>query len=551
MKSRKNVLRLTCAATALGLLLSACAGKEQPTPTSSANAAPTGENAAAPAAGRKVLRFGQAPYGDTLDMQISTGSLSASIADEITESLLRFDDDNNEEPVLITGFPSVSEDGTVYGFELKQGVYFTNGTELTAKDVKFTFERMFTPSTGAKSFSYFSMIQGAQDMLDGKAAELSGFEIVDDYHFNITLEHAFAPFLKNLGTSYADIFPADACTAAGDMWGVDDNLIGTGPYKFQSNDPNTQAVLVKNENYHGGDVKLDEIDVVFYSDPSTKLLAYENGDIDACDLISTQLSQYQDTYGSEISVYYPLGTCFLSLNLDYEPLKDVNVRKAISLAINRQELVDYVLDGAGIPATTYLNPAIPGHDDSLPIYEYNLEQAKKLLADAGYPDGLTLEGGMVRQSEATLATAVQGYLAEANIDFVFDVVDNATWNSERTTGKMPFTFIIWNALYADADFQIYNYFYSANSGRQSVNYSNPQFDELMDKARSATDESERAKLYAQADQILSHEDMVCVPLYYPQSQFLSKPYVKDMKVGNLIYHLWNIDIDLEAQAAAQ
>ena len=104
-------------------------------------------------------------------------------------------------------------------------------------------------------------------------------------------------------------------------------------------------------------------------------------------------------------------------------------------------------------------------------------------------------------------------------------------------------------MYADADFQVYNYFYGANSGRQSVNYSNPEFDRLMDDARSDTDESHRAELYKQADKFLSDTDMVCVSLYYPQFQFLAKPYVKNMKVGNLIYHLWNIDIDLDAQAA--
>lgn len=310
MKKKAHLFRSLTAALALSLILAGCGGN--PGPAADGSAAPgasaePGQSAAVGAEGPKVFRFGQAPYGDTLDMQISTGSLSASIADEITESLLRFDDDNNEEPVLITDFPTVSEDGTVYSFELKQGVKFTNGTELTAKDVKFTFERMFTPATGAKSFSYFSMIVGAKDMLDGKATELAGIEIQDDYHFTITLEYPFAPFVKNLGTSYADIFPMDACTEAGADWGIDDNLIGTGPYKFQSNDPNTEAVLVKNEDYHGGEVKLDEIHVIYYSDTTTKLLAYENGDIDACDLISTQLGQYKDTYGDQITAYHPPG----------------------------------------------------------------------------------------------------------------------------------------------------------------------------------------------------------------------------------------------------
>ena len=178
MKKKRNLFRPFAAALALALLLAGCGNGDAD--GSAAPGASTEPSQSAGADGRKVFRFGQAPYGDTLDMQISTGSASAAIADEITESLLRFDDDNNEEVVLLTDFPTVSEDGTVYSFELKQGVKFTNGTELTARDVKFTFERMFTPATGAKSFSYFNMIVGAKDMLDGKATELAGIEIQDD-----------------------------------------------------------------------------------------------------------------------------------------------------------------------------------------------------------------------------------------------------------------------------------------------------------------------------------------------------------------------------------
>lgn len=531
------------------LLLSGCgsdggAPSGSQAPSESQTPAPSGE-----ASGQKILRFGQAPYGDTLDMQRSTGSLSAAIADEVTESLLRFDENNQEEPVLITGFPAVSEDGKTYSFELKEGVYFTNGTELTSKDVKFTFERMFTPATGAKSYAYFNMITGAKEMLDGAATELAGIEIIDDYHFTITLDYAFAPFLKNLGTSYANIFPADACAEAGSDWGVNANLIGTGPYVLQSNDPNTEAVLVKNENYHGGAVNLDELHIQFYSDATTKLLAYENGDIDFCDLPANLLGQYQENFGDQITTYHPLGTAFLSLNLEDEAIKDAAVRKAISLAINREELVEYVLDGAGIPASTYLNPSIPGHDSALSVYEYDVEQAKQLLAGAGYAGGLTIDGGELRQSEQAIAETVQGYLAEIGIDFIFDVVDSATWTGDQNSGKLPFTFLTWNALYPDADFQLYNYFYSSNSTSKSVNYNNPAFDKLLDDARVSTDEQERAELYQQADQILSHEDMACIPLYYPQSQFLAKPYVQNMKVGNLIYHFWEVDVDPAAQAA--
>lgn len=546
---KKKFLTALVSAGVAALALSGCGGGASES-TKAADQTDSAAESSAQTAGedgaRKVLRYGQANSGEGLDMQKSTSSRSAAIADEVTESLLRFDDDNKEEPVLLTDFPSVSDDGLTYSFELKQGVHFTNGTELTSKDVKFTFERMFTPSTAAKSTAYFNMIQGAQDMLAGSATELSGFEIVDDYHFNITLEYPFAPFVKNIGTSYADIFPEDACTAAGENWGLGTDLIGTGPYKIEENDDTTQVVLVKNEDYHGGEVNLDELQFIFYDDDQTKLIAYENGDIDLADLNASLLSQYQANYADEITAYYPLGTAFISMNLNDQYLSDVNVRKAISLAINREELVDAVLNGAGIPATSYLNNGIPGHDDSLSVYEYNPEKAKELLAEAGYADGITITSE-VRQSDQAVYSAIQGYLAEVGINMELDVVDNATYNSDRTAGKIPLTGMTWNALYPDGDFQMYNYFYSSKSDAQGVFYHNDEFDKLLDDARKSTDEDARAEMYKEADKILSQDDYACIPLYYPQSQFIAKPYVKNYKVGNLIYHFWNADIDTAAQ----
>lgn len=546
---KKKFLTALVSAGVAALALSGCGGGASES-TKAADQTDSAVESSAQTAGedgaRKVLRYGQANSGEGLDMQKSTSSRSAAIADEVTESLLRFDDENKEEPVLLTDFPSVSDDGLTYSFELKQGVHFTNGTELTSKDVKFTFERMFTPSTAAKSTAYFNMIQGAQDMLAGSATELSGFEIVDDYHFNITLEYPFAPFVKNIGTSYADIFPEDACTAAGENWGLGTDLIGTGPYKIEENDDTTQVVLVKNEDYHGGEVNLDELQFIFYDDDQTKLIAYENGDIDLADLNASLLSQYQANYADEITAYYPLGTAFISMNLNDQYLSDVNVRKAISLAINREELVDAVLNGAGIPATSYLNNGIPGHDDSLSVYEYNPEKAKELLAEAGYADGITITSE-VRQSDQAVYSAIQGYLAEVGINMELDVVDNATYNSDRTAGKIPLTGMTWNALYPDGDFQMYNYFYSSKSDAQGVFYHNDEFDKLLDDARKSTDEDARAEMYKEADKILSQDDYACIPLYYPQSQFIAKPYVKNYKVGNLIYHFWNADIDTAAQ----
>lgn len=496
--------------------------------------------------GEKVFRFGQANAKMGLDLQKSTNSGSSSIADSIVEGLYCFTEENEEVPVLAKDFPTISEDGLTYSFELKEGVKFHDGSVLTSNDVKYTFERMFTPETGATSTYMYDMIEGAEEMLAGKATELSGFEIQDDTHFTIKLKYPFTPFVKNLGIDYAQIFPQAACEAAGDKWGSGMDLIGTGPYKLESNDDLTKVVMVKNSEYHGEEPKLDRIEVIFIDDKNTKILEYEKGNIDACDLSADFLAQYQDSdLKDEINPYMGLGTYIVNLNLNSDKLKDVRVREAISLAINREEFVTSVLNGAGEPASSFLNPKVPGHDDSLDVYEYNVEKAKQLLKEAG-AEGLTLSA-KVRAGDQQRMVAIQGYLKEIGINMDVQVLDNGVWASEWQQGSLEVTMIGWFPLYADADNQMYTYFYSGNASGKSSFFNNAEFDNLMTQARSELDESKRAELYKQADKILSRDEYATIPVYYPKNQFLAKPWVKNMKVGNLIYHFNDIDIDLDAK----
>ena len=186
--------------------------------------------------GEKVFRFGQSNPKVGLDMQTNTNSGASSVADNVLEGLYRWNDDNKEECVLAKDMPEVSDDGLTYTITLKKGVKFSDGSDLTTEDVKYTFERMFTPATGCTNTYMYNMITGAQDMLDGKATELSGFETVDDYTFKLHINYKFAPFVANLGMDYASIYPSDACAAAGENWGKGTNLIGTGPYVIKEND---------------------------------------------------------------------------------------------------------------------------------------------------------------------------------------------------------------------------------------------------------------------------------------------------------------------------
>lgn len=498
--------------------------------------------------GKKVLRFAEANPKNSLDMQTNTNSKVAVISDHVTEALLRYDEDHNLVPILIKDMPTVSEDGLVYSFELKEGVKFHNGETLKSSDVKFTLERMFTPATGALSTYNYDMIKGAKEMLSGAATTLEGFKVIDDSKFEITLIQPYAPFISNLAISYAHIFPEVATKEAGQNWGIT-TLIGTGPYKLQENNQDTGVTLVKNEEYHGGAPKLDEIQIKYIDDPNTQLLEYEKGNIDVVALDATLYKNYSENeeFKDEIRDYKPLSITFLNTNNADKILGNKKVREALSYAINRDEIANYLLNGTVTPAKAFLNPAVPGFNEDAKDYEYSVEKAKALLAEAGYANGVQIKATVSSAdgNASRVLTAIQAQAKDAGFDIQIESMDAATFNQKKKDGELQLYMTGWAGLYADGDHHMYSYLYSESSKTKSLNYNNPEFDELMLKARVSTDEAERAELYKKADEIATRQDFAVIPLYNQTSYYLSKPYVENMKIGNLIYHFFGVDINTE------
>jgi len=491
---------------------------------------------------KKVLRFAESNPKLPLDEHTNSSSQVAAQVDLVAEGLFKWNEDNKEVLVLAADWPQISADGLTYTFKLQPNVVFSNGDPLTSDDIQFTFERMFTPATKAVNTYMYDMIAGAKDMLAGKATTLSGFKKIDDLTFTFTLAYPFSGFVKNLGISYACIFPKKACTDAGANWGHGTNLIGTGPYMLQENDGVTKAVFVKNPKYRAT-APVDEIDILFIEDLNTKMMEYEAGNVDVCQLDSVLYQQYKDSaIKDDIVKYYPLGTVFINLNLKDPALKDVRVRQALSLSIDRNVYCNTFLDGTGIPATGFLNPGDLGYMKRDP-YEFNVDKAKQLLKEAG-ASNLHLTAH-VRAKDQKEFVYIQNCFDQIGVKMDVQVVDNGVWNSEWKAGSIQIMWMGWFPLYADADNHMYTYFFSENAASKSVFYKNQKFDDLVTKARQITDDAERAKLYQEADTILSHEDYACIPLYYPVYTFVAKPYVKNMKVGNLIYHMNDVDIDTD------
>lgn len=278
---------------------------------------------------KKVLRWAQSNAKQGLDMQKNTNSGMSAVSDPVVEAPLRFTEDNELVPCLLTEIPTVEDDGVTYHCTLKEGIKCHDGSTLTANDVKYSFTRMFLPQTAGLSTYMYDMIVGAQEVMDGTTTDLAGVTVEDDTHFTITLQYPMATFVKNLGINYANVFPQKACEEAGEKWGYELNYVGSGPFKLVENDDSTHMVFERFPEYHLADeIHLDGIDVTFEDDNNTKLMKFKNGDIDMCDLTIDLLPTYQQDPDVKDCINYStgLGTWFVNLNLNTPALQDVRVR---------------------------------------------------------------------------------------------------------------------------------------------------------------------------------------------------------------------------------
>ena len=466
---------------------------------------------------------------ESMDPQMGTSSEVCRTSIQMFSRLFKYDDKGEVVPDVLTGMPQVSADGLVYTFELRPDVKYTNGEVMKSSDVKFTFDRMFLPETKAINGWVIDMIKGAADVEDGKAKELSGIKVIDDTKFEIILEKPYSPFIQCLATPYVSIFPEKACREAGEKWGREP--IGSGPFKLQSWVKGEKVVLVKNPDYFGEPAKLEELDFVVMEDATTQELEFKNGNLDLIYISSDKIVQYKDDPAVE---YYPIELLhiqYLMFNVQNEYLKDVRVRQAISIAIDREKLCKTVLSDAAKPANTFLPVGLLGYDENTRI-EYNVEKARGLLKEAGYPNGFAIDIYQTQDSKATLAlnTALQGALAEIGVKLNIIQIDQASWIDMRNQGKLTMYTGNWWGDYSDPDNFLYTLFYKENAKVRSSNYNDEVFNKALVEARGITDVAKRDEIYKAMDRKLCTEDYAVAPLSHGLDPFVAQPNVKGLLV---------------------
>ena len=489
----------------------------------------------------KVLHLAWNADMQTMDVHKTTSNymIPQTVFDRLLEVQLN-EDGSTELVNSIAEDYSISEDGLTYSFTLRDDVYFSDGTQLTAEDVAYTFTRMFALEESVQT-DFTTGIKGAQAILDGEADTLEGVKVIDDLHFEITLEEPFAGFLSVLATPTCCIMSKANLEDAGDDFGmVPEKTIGSGPYMVTEWIANDSVKLERNPYYWGEPASAAEVDIKIYPEASSMNMAFQNGEIDIldCDFIDTAIVQsiYETAYADQMREVSRLGTYYITMNTQIEPMNDVKVRKAIQMAIDRQSILDSIFGGKGILVDgIYPAGSIGFTEENQGWLQYDPEGAKALLAEAGYADGFDLElaaDSSAASSRMNILQIVQQNLEAIGIKAHIENYDESSWLAKRKSGEMSCFTSPWTLDYNDPSNIIDTFYSSPESTKgRSLNYEDEEVMARVAAARSIVDEGERLAEYAALEKKIVEEDASWIPLFSLQHQFV----ISD-KIENFIPH---------------
>lgn len=475
--------------------------------------------------------FTEDPPG--FDPQADTTLMVYNLARNMFNTLVRYKGNTFElEPELLAEMPKASSDGLTYSFKLKKGVKFSDGkTTLTSKDVKFTMERMLDPNGTGASGWIFEPIKGAADVEAGTAKELSGFKTISDSEFQLTLEKPYTPFLQMLAVPSASILPMDYTIQMGKDF--DKKPMGTGPFKLKEWLHDDKVVLEKNKTYfEKGLPYLDSVEYRIIADDTTGYLEFKNGNLDISGIPDAEFKDWTTSGKYTIDSVVALNTYYLMFNVNDPVLKDVNIRKAIAYAIDRQTILDTILLGQGVLAKTFVTPGIPGVDaGAYPGYPYDPAKAKDFLAKSGKKNP-TIEIWQIGTGSPTdTVVAIKEQLKKVGINLKVRMMDRTAFRQARRNGTVPMNYGNWWADYPDSDNYLYTYFHSSQSKGMSSNLNLPDVDKLLDQGRSEQDAAKRAAAYKQAEQIIVYDQVAVLPLFHLKSNNALQKNVKGVAIA--------------------
>lgn len=489
------------------------------------------------------------PNPETLDPALNSAVDGGNMLITLFETLLIIDQDNKVQPGQAEKY-EVSPDGLTWTFTMRDGLKWSDGTDLNAKDFEYTFKRIADTNVAAPyAETVIGMIEGYKEAIDSKNPEKLNVKASDDGK-TLTIKLAYPCSYFDKIVAFGTMSPVQKATVEknGDSWATKpETYVCNGPYTITEWTPSEKIVCKKNENYKGGwdssKIVNDKLTFLLLEDSSASYTAYTGGTAQLIkDVPTEEIPTLKKDKKDEFNVDPILGTYYLSMNLNKAPFNNKNVRKALSLAIDRDYVANTVMQGTYTPAYNYVGTGVDDVETGKFLenskaanggktyisedYKANLEEAKKALAEAGYPEGKGFPTITYSTNDAGYHKALAEYLQQVykdlGITMNIDIVDWSSFTPKRRAGEYEMARNGWVMDYNDASNMI-ELFVSSN-GNNDGKYNNPAFDKAVNDSKVADKTAHFAALH-EAEKIVS-EDYGFIPVAYYNDFWLQSTSLK-------------------------
>ncbi len=464
----------------------------------------------------------------SLDPHNAYESEGVQIIKQVWDGLFDYDPETLETIPSICETYDISDDGLVYTFYLKKGVYFHSGRELIAEDFVYSWSRAALKDTASYLAYHLDPILGFDESQEGTADMLAGLKALDDYTLEVTLSYPYADFINTLGHSVFYPIAKEDIEKYGDAY--TENINGTGPFKFVKWEHDQYIELERNDDYYGDKAFLDTVRFVIMTDENTAFLEFQAGNLEYAQIPVGQIeSTLADPDLKDGVIIKPLmALYYYVMNIETEPFKDnLALREAINYVIDREYICKSINEGVPVAATGFVPPGIVGFAENAMDFRFDMEKAAQKLEEAGYPNGEGLPtlklGYNIGSGHEQIAEAFQLDAKEIGINVEIEGYEWGTMLEKAQSGEINFYRLGWLADYPTMDNFLYPLFHS-RSADNYAGYANPDVDKMLEEARQTMNQEERIAKYREIEKKILKE-AIFAPIYYYGMRRIVQSYV--------------------------
>ncbi len=415
-------------------------------------------------------------------------------------------------------------DDTTYKFKIREGVKFHDGSEMTLEDVKWSLDRARNAARVKQFVEAISEVEISEE----------------DHSVIVKTAYPYAPMLGNLAGTQISILSKAHCEkleAEGKKY--QDAPLGTGPMKYKSWVPNNEFIVERFDDYWGEKAVATTVTFKVILEEASRTIALQAGDVDMIDAVpAVDIDRVlEDENFTTVTQPSPSIT-YVSWNMTKEPYDNVKVRQALSYATNKQDIIDVVVEGKAIPINTIYSPLVDAYDETLDLYPYDLEKAKQMLTEAGYPDGFTAKVSLNSDERSRIAQTLQSQWADLGVTLDIDLMEWGAYLDHISRKDHEMFIFGWSASY-DPEVTCRSLFHTDSGGPTGNRawYSNSEVDKLIDDASQVLDWEKREPMYKEIQRMVM-EDAVMIPIYSKDTVVAMNKNLKGITVSPVDSHIY-------------